>query len=222
MKKLGVFLLFAAAVALGAAEFRVSGKISAPDVTSVAVCDGENFHPVNPDGSFDFTFQHDGTGFIYVDYPASLKAQGRWSAALKPGKNQVNFTLVKSDDIPETFTFVHGSDVQYNFKKKYAELVNDMAEIAAIIKNNNARFITFPGDMSEFGEPDQLAILKGEIEKNQLNYFPIFGGHDRLKSKPSLKNFTETFGAPYFGWHFGGIYFFSPVSEYQSLQQILQ
>ena len=212
-------LAAAAVFAAAGAEFRVKGKVSAPDMKSVAVCDGEKFYPVAPDGSFDFTFNYEGTGFVYLDYPSTLKPQGKWSAALKPGENQVDFTLVKQEDVPETFTFVHGSDVQYNFQKKRAELTNDMAEIAAIIKDTGAKFITFPGDLTEFGDPEQLAILKEEIEKKQMNYFAFFGGHDRLHSKPSFKNFTGCFGAPYFGWHFGGIYFFSPVSEYNSLPE---
>ena len=220
MKKLCLLCMIFSGMLLFSAEFRVRGKVSLPNARGVSVCDGENFHPVNADGSFDFKFSTEGTGFVYVDYPSTLKPQGKWSAALKPGDNQVNFTLVKQGSIPETFTFVHGSDVQYNFKAKRAELANDMAEVAGVMKSAGAHFITFPGDLSEFGEADQLAILRGEFVKNKLNYFAFFGGHDRLKSKPSYKNFTECFGAPYFGWNFGGIYFFSPVSEYNSLPEL--
>jgi len=218
-KSLLLSALLAVIFAAAGAEFRVRGKVSAPEVKNVAVCDGEKFYPVNPDGSFDFTFNYDGTGFIYLDYPSDLKPQGKWSAALTPGDNRVDFTLVKAGSVPETFTFVHGSDVQYNFLIKRAELTNDMAEIAAIIKDTGAEFITFPGDLTEYGEPEQLNILRGEIEKNKMNYFAFYGGHDRIRSKPSFKNFTASFGAPYFGWHFGGIYFFSPVSEYRSLPE---
>ncbi|MBQ9089201.1 MAG: PQQ-binding-like beta-propeller repeat protein [Lentisphaeria bacterium] len=219
MKKLLLLSAMAALFTLSGAEFRVRGKVTAPDVKSVAVCDGEKFYPVNKDGSFDFTFCYEGTGFVYLDHPSSLKPEGRWATALKPGENNVNFKLTAQNDVPETFTFVHGSDVQYNFKVKRGELMNDMYEISQVMKNANARFIVFPGDMTEFGEVDQLAILKQEIDNGKFRYFPYFGGHDRLKSKPSYKNFTECFGAPYFGWHFGGIYFFSPVSEYQSLPE---
>ncbi len=219
MRKIMLLSLLAAVVSLSGAEFRVRGKVTAPDVKNVAVCDGEKFYPVKPDGSFDFTFKYEGTGFVYLDYPSTLKPEGRWSAALKPGDNKINFKLAAQKNLPETFTFVHGSDVQYNFKSKRGELMNDMYEISLAMKNANAQFIVFPGDMTEFGEVDQLAILKKEIDRGKFTYFPYFGGHDRLKSKPSFKNFTECFGAPYFGWHFGGIYFFSPVSEYQSLPE---
>ncbi len=219
MKKTFLWLLLAAVCAVRGAEFQVKGKVSSPDLKNVAICDGEKFHPVKSDGTFNFKFSYEGTGFIYVDYPSALKPQGKWSVALQPGENNVDFTLVAQDAVPETFTFVHGSDVQYDFKKKNKELVNDMAEIAKIIRNENARFITFPGDMTEYGAPEQLSLLRSEIEKNKMNYFPIYGGHDRIKSKPSFKNFTECFGAPYFGWHFGGIYFFSPASEYMSLPE---
>ena len=147
-KSLLLTALLAVIFAAAGAEFRVRGKVSAPQVKNVAVCDGEKFYPVAPDGSFDFTFDYEGTGFIYLDYPSDLKPQGKWSAALTPGDNRVDFTLVKAGSVPETFTFVHGSDVQYNFLKKRAELTNDMAEIAAIIKDTGAEFITFPGDLT--------------------------------------------------------------------------
>ena len=52
------FVLFAAAVSViaAAADYEVSGKVISPSLENVAVCDGENFHNVNPDGTFSFRF----------------------------------------------------------------------------------------------------------------------------------------------------------------------
>lgn len=219
MKKFIVIALAAALFSLCGAEYRVKGKVDSPSVANVAVCDGENFHTVAPDGSFEFTYSTDGAGFVYLDFPGYLKAQTPWAMGLKPGNNTISFKLVEREAIPETFTFVHGSDVQYDFKAKNKELVNDMAEIARIIKEYDAKFITFPGDLTVYGDADQMQILRSEFDKNNFNFYALFGGHDRYRSKPSLQNFADYFGAPYFGWYFGGIYFFSPVSEYASLPE---
>ena len=219
MKKF-ITLVFAVAIfSLFGADYRVKGKVEAPSLAGVAVCDGENFHAVGADGSFDFSLNTDCGAFVYLDFPGNLKAEGHWEKALKPGENVINFKLVERESVPETFTFVHGSDVQYDFKKKNQELVNDMAEIARIIKEHDAKFITFPGDLTEFGDAEQLQILRGEFDKNKFNFYALFGGHDRYRSKPSIQFFANYIMAPYYGWHFGGIYFFAPLSEYASMPE---
>ena len=220
MKKIAVVLfLFACAVLYAADTYRVSGKITSPDLKNVSICDGEKFYKPNGDGSYNITFSTENAGFIYLELPSHLQAEnGRWSVSLKPGDNKADFKL-KKIAVPEKFTFIHGSDVQYDFLKKGAELANDMAEIAAIIKEYKAEFITFPGDLTLFGDREQLDILKAQIVKNKMNHYALFGGHDRYRSKPSLRNFADCIGAPYFSWYYGNIFFFAPLSEYTSLPE---
>ena len=77
-----------------------------------------------------------------------MKADGAFTKALKPGKNEFSFTLKKRLSIPDAFTFIHGSDIQYDFQQKRGELRNDMEELRDIIKEHKCAFITFPGDMT--------------------------------------------------------------------------
>ncbi len=220
MKKIPLIpLLFMLAFVLPglAEEYRVACKVTAPDMKNVLLCDGEKFYPVRPDGSCDFAFKTDCEPFAYILYPDDLRLKGNRSFALVPGENRIAFTLEKCPSIPGKFTFILGSDIQYDFLKKGEELENDMAEIRDIMKEHGCEFITFPGDLTEFGEPAQLEKLRKTIELNKFSCYPIWGGHDGLKSKPKLKNYAKTFGAPYYSWNFGGIHFIAPLSEYRLL-----
>jgi outer membrane protein assembly factor BamB len=198
-----------------AAEYRVDCKVTTPDTRNVMLCDGERFYPVAADGSCKLEVSTGCEPFVYLRFPHDLRADGNTSIALKPGDNQIAFTLEKRSSVPEKFTFIHGSDIQYDFLTKGAELANDMAEIRDVIKEYNCAFITFPGDMTEFGETPQLEKLKLEMDRAGFPRHVIWGGHDGLKSKPKLKNFTECFGAPYYSWNYGGIHFMAPLSEFR-------
>lgn len=156
MKKIPLIpLLFMLAFVLPglAEEYRVACKVTAPDMKNVLLCDGEKFYPVRPDGSCDFAFKTDCEPFAYILYPDDLRLKGNRSFALVPGENRIAFTLEKCPSVPGKFTFILGSDIQYDFLKKGEELENDMAEIRDIMKEHGCEFITFPGDLTEFGEP---------------------------------------------------------------------
>ncbi|HCG27727.1 MAG TPA: hypothetical protein DE060_06895 [Lentisphaeria bacterium] len=200
-----------------AAEYHVTCRITAPDLKKVMICDGERFHRVGSDGICEFTLNTECEPFLYLYFPDEMKADGAFTKALKPGKNEFSFTLKKRLSIPDAFTFIHGSDIQYDFQQKRGELRNDMEELRDIIKEHKCTFITFPGDMTEFGEPHQLKILKEELDRADFPHFPIWGGHDGLRSKPKLKNFTQIMGAPYYSWNYAGIHFIAPISEVRLL-----
>lgn len=200
-----------------AEEYRIACKVTAPEMKNVLLCDGEKFYPVRPDGSCDFTFTTDCEPFVYILHPDYLRLTGKRSFALVPGENRIAFTLEKCQSVPGKFTFIQGSDIQYDFLKKSEELANDMTEIRDIMKEHGCEFITFPGDLTEFGEPAQLEKLRKAIELGGVSCYPIWGGHDGLKSKPKMGNYAECFGAPYYSWNFGGIHFIAPLSEYRLL-----
>ena len=222
MKK--CFMLLAAAVMVvtaAAADYEVSGKVVAPSLENVAVCDGENFHNVKPDGTFSFRFSTDCVPFIYLSAPSDLKIDGRWSYPLKPGKNEFTFKLSKQK-VPDEFTFVQLSDIQYNLVKERKELSTDLAEVDAVVKEHNAAFVAIAGDLTPFGKRANLKCLREELDRCSFTCYPSTGSHDFFyvpAGEPRLKNFTECIGAPHFGWNYGGIYFFSPVSEYKMLEK---
>ncbi|OQA84147.1 MAG: outer membrane biogenesis protein BamB [Lentisphaerae bacterium ADurb.Bin242] len=225
MKKIllfsGLFMMFFYS-AVWAEEYRITCKVTAPETKNVLLCDGEKFYPVAADGSCNFTVTTDCEPFVYILFPDNMQTAGKSSFALTPGENRIAFQLEKRKSVPAKFTFIHGSDIQYDFLKKKDELANDMAEIRDVMKEYDCAFITFPGDLSEFGEPAQLEKLREEMERAAFPRYPIWGGHDGLKSEPKLKNFTKCFGAPYYSWNYGGIHFMAPVSEYRLLSRMEQ
>ncbi|NLF93274.1 MAG: PQQ-binding-like beta-propeller repeat protein [Oligosphaeraceae bacterium] len=193
--------------------YRVSGRILGADPAEIRLCDGEQYHAPAPDGSFDFAFDSDGGGFLYLCFPGHYETAGKAWARLQAGSNTCNFQLRRRPAPPPDFTFIHGSDIQYDFLGRAQELAQDCAELREIMTAQRAEFITLPGDLSTDGQPEQLAALKDALEQNHIPYRAVFGGHDGLVSSPGTKNFLDCFGPPYWSWQQGGIHFIAPVSE---------
>lgn len=78
-----------------AAEYHVTCRITAPDLKKVMICDGERFHRVGSDGICEFTLNTECEPFLYLYFPDEMEADGAFTKALKPGKNEFSFTLKK-------------------------------------------------------------------------------------------------------------------------------
>ena len=75
-----------------AAEYHVTCRITAPDLKKVMICDGERFHRVGSDGICEFTLNTECEPFLYLYFPDEMEADGAFTKALKPGKNEFSFT----------------------------------------------------------------------------------------------------------------------------------
>jgi outer membrane protein assembly factor BamB len=193
----------------------VSGKVTGPWHPELAVCNGKDFFPVKKDGSFSFSYiQKSGTPFVYLTLPDSCKALSPWKFPLKYGKNELSFQIAPRKVTAGNFNFIHGSDVQFDFLKEKSELEDLADSIASVMKKNHCDFITLPGDLSTHGDVLQLQALKAALDKRQISYFEVFGGHDALRSRPlPFSHFARVFGAPYSSWNWNSIHFIAPITE---------
>ena len=177
-----LFLIFLSFQLQGASSspscITVSGKVTGPWHPELAVCNGKDFFPVKKDGSFSFSYiQKSGTPFVYLTLPDSCKALSPWKFPLKYGKNELSFQIAHRKVTAGNFNFIHGSDVQFDFLKEKSELEDLSDAIASVMKKNNCDFITLPGDLSTHGDVLQLQALKAALDKRQISYFEVFGGH---------------------------------------------
>ncbi len=214
-----LFLIFLSCQLQGASSspssITVSGKVTGAWHPELAVCNGKDFFPVKKDGTFSFSYiQKSGTPFVYLTLPDSYKALSPWKFPLKYGKNELSFQIAPRKVTAGNFNFIHGSDVQFDFLKGKSELEDLADSIVSVMKKNHCDFITLPGDLSTHGDVLQLQALKAALDKRQISYFEVFGGHDALRSRPlPFSHFVRVFGAPYSSWNWNSIHFIAPITE---------
>ena len=69
------------------------------------------------------------------------------------------------------------------------------------------QFVIFAGDITEFGNDEEIFLAKEIIDKLEIPYYIVAGNHDSKWSESGCNTFAKVFGYEYFEFEAGGIKF---------------
>ena len=109
----------------------------------------------------------------------------------------------QAQDNRRSFTFAFLSDIHIAEGSKS----NDDALICIedINKNPNIDFSIFAGDITEFGNDEEIIIAKNIFDKLNNPYYIVAGNHDSKWSESGCNTFVKVFGYEGFEFDMGGI-----------------
>lgn len=79
--------------------------------------------------------------------------------------------------------------------------------IADINSRDDIQFTMFGGDITEFGNDEEIIMAKGVIDKLEKPYYIVAGNHDAKWSESGCNTFARVFGYEQFEFEKGGIKF---------------
>ena len=79
--------------------------------------------------------------------------------------------------------------------------------ISDINSQNDIQFTIFGGDITEFGNDEEIVMAKGIIDKLERPYYIVAGNHDAKWSESGCNTFAKVFGYERFEFEKGGIKF---------------
>lgn len=79
--------------------------------------------------------------------------------------------------------------------------------IEDINSQSGIQFTIFGGDITEFGNDEEIALAKGVIDKLKNPYYIVAGNHDAKWSESGCNTFAKVFGYEHFDFEAGGIKF---------------
>ena len=193
-------------------ETRDLGEAPLP---GIHVSNGDEIIETGVDGAYQFDFAIEDPRHIFVTVPTGYASSGPFYRRIiltEATEYEYDFGLVEDPaSLNPDFSFVQGADIQYYLADTYAQLAADFGEIAGI--DSNAAFATFAGDLTLFGETENLLALKQVAETVwQKRFYAIFGGHDG-NNPTGMGNFMDVFGPYCFSWDYGEKHFIGLVSE---------
>lgn len=201
-----------------AENFSVHGKVSGISGNrQFWICDGVNFHPIDVDGKYDFSFSTEETPFIYLLMPGNFRCTDNARRSVVSGRTRHDFTVEAFNPPRNIWRIAAGSDIQYNFEQREAQRKNDTTELRQILNRENCAFLTLPGDIVVHGTSKEYQLIKPELESIGKPYYPAYGAHDGMHNRPRSGIYTRNFGAFYYSWNFGKIHFITLASELNQL-----
>lgn len=185
-------------------------------LAGIYVSDGDRIVRTATDGSFHFSIDLDCPTRVFVIQPTGYRVLGPFSMPVTRGSHTFSFALIKDPESRETrFTFVDGGDIQFHLTANRDQLLYDMQQLQDLMATYDARFSLWPGDLTPHGTLENLQFLKECTRKQSRPFFPVFGGHDGLKSDPpkSSTHYVAVIGPLAYSWNYGGVHFLAMVSE---------
>lgn len=101
--------------------------------------------------------------------------------------------------------FAYLSDVHITFDSQHN--VNLEKCVADINSRDDIQFTMFGGDITEFGNDEEIALAKSIIDKLEKPYYIVAGNHDAKWSESGCNTFAKVFGYEQFEFEKEGIKF---------------
>lgn len=111
--------------------------------------------------------------------------------------------LAQSKDQPFSFAFL--SDIHIARGAKSVE--DAIVCMEDINKNRKIEFVVFAGDITEFGNDEEIALAKSVFDRLDKPYYIVAGNHDSKWSESGCNTFVNVFGYEKFEFERGGIKF---------------
>jgi len=193
---------------------RDAGETGVPDVP---VSDQVGLVSTDADGRFEMDAA--GYGYVFIEQPDGLAAQGPFWRQARSGE-EITFPLVRARDLRD-FTFVHASDTHIN-----AQNVDRFRRMHAIVDSVKPAFVLITGDLvrDALRVPESEArgyfeLLERELASFDVPVYTVPGNHENFGIERALslvsrtnplygKRMYRSFRGPnYFAFDFGGIHF---------------
>ena len=182
-------------------------------IGGIQVSNGADIVLTRDDGSFELKKHTSGTTRIFVTLPENWKVTTDFSCVPENGK-AVLFGLKRTAKQTVPYTFIDGGDMQYDLVKNLKQLHTDVRQLAIFQKQGKAVFSVWPGDLTQYGLKENLKAFKQAFSGGKLKFYPVFGGHDGLKSAPRKSSaYLQEIGPLAYSWNYGNINFIALVSE---------
>ena len=155
----------------------------------------------------------------------SFRTKGHWISVTVPDKYVPTTAIWQTADTANPVfgfrpdeayddgaAFIHGSDIQFPVARKRGILRNIIKVISKAAEKHKTPMVICPGDLTPYGDLPDLDAVRDEFSKSKLHFYPVFGGHDAIKSR-DLTNYRKVFGPLWYSWNFRGVHFAAFVSE---------
>jgi len=210
--------------------FKVSGKIfldtnnngkldfGETDLSGIPVSDGMNIIKSDNNGSYSFNnIPKKALASIFVIMPGGYKASKSFFHLVQSNSTAANIGLVRdSKSLSKKFTFLHGSDIQFDIVPQITKLRDEFTSLKHIVAKSQARFIVCVGDLTPFGKIPNLAAISTEVKRLPIPFHAVFGGHDGIKANKTFTTYSKVFGPTIYSWNYGGVHFIAMISEIQN------
>lgn len=147
------------------------------------VSNGESITSTSEDGSFSLEINPEVDRHVFVTVPGGFRADTGFSKEvvdLASGPGLLEFELEPfAPSGSRHFTFAHITDTHVGLKGGTTtppdRLQNDLA---AVMDDSSPDLVVASGDLTQWGNPDQLRAVATAAEILSCPWFPMFGGHD--------------------------------------------
>ena len=187
----------------------------------ICVSDSDRIIRTKRDGRYAFSFDLDVPTCVFITEPTGYRASGSYYWLATTGTHRRDFGLILDPPSSDRrFSFIDGGDIQYRFTRQPQQLAYDFQSLPRIEAALNARFSVWPGDLTPYGQLDNLTLLKRNVKQLPNRFYPVFGGHDGLKSWPTKQaHYMQIMGPSAYAWNYGGVHFVGLVSELDNLNE---
>ena len=176
-------------------------------IADVVVSNGKEVVKTDADGKF--SFKEKGYWITVCTPDKFIPTTAVWQPA---GTVNASFGFRQDEAYDKGAAFVHGSDIQFPVARKRGILRNVIKTMSSAAKKHNTNMVICPGDLTPYGDFQDLNAVREEFAKSGLQFYPVFGGHDASKN-PDMSNYRKNFGPLWYSWNFRGVHFIAFVSE---------
>lgn len=186
-----------------------NGKADAGEngIANVLVSNGREIVSTGADGRFSFKEKGYWTTVCTPD--KYLPTTAIWKDA---GAADLSFGFSEDKFYDSGAAFIHGSDIQFPVARKRGILRNMLKTVSAEVKKHDTDMVICSGDLTPYGEFNDLDAIRDEFAKSGLRFYPVCGGHDMIKNK-DMSNYRKLFGPLWYSWNFRGVHFIAFISE---------
>jgi len=197
-----------------------NGKLDAGEqgIAGISVSDGMNIIKSDSNGSYSFnSIPQKSLSSVFVIMPEGYKASKSFFHLVQGNLKEANIGLVHDPKSSlKKFTFIHGSDIQFDIVPQIAKLRDEFTNLKRIIAKSQARFIVCAGDLTPFGKIPNLKAISTEAARLPIPFHAVFGGHDGIKANKTFTTYSKVFGPTIYSWNYGGVHFIAMISEMQN------
>ena len=183
-----------------------------PGLPKIPVSDGRTIAETDAKGNFAFPAVPE-KGFVRVVLPTGYLNTKNTPWYVPAAAGRAEFALVRDPEPSGRIVFIAGADIQYDIAKNLEKWQNQCDRLKKIADDADAAFLIIAGDLTPFGNREDLRPIRDGLTAKGLRYFPVFGGHDAIVTKRDTCNYREFFGPEYYSFNYRGTHFIVLLSE---------